>query len=693
MPVYWLIQAQDALQNSLGEANLQPGAYAAKLGELSRVIEGTFPDAEAILIMDCLQGYSTDSRRQTLRLEAVQDGVSRARIVKVGPSETLARELQGWTDCRRPANDRGRVFMELSAGKPVTEGGYETLVYEDAQQTLRAAELRTLEEAVCSCARWGQPSAESLEGILDQLFAELAHRLYARSAPAPLTGELADRLRNTLHKGLPQWQRSGTLVEQCRRVSLALLPGEAVEFFDPVEYLPRLFDSGKHLPQVLRGPAHGDLHGRNVLVGIVEGEARFPALFDYEDMGRDRLPGWDFAKLETELKVRALQEVFAGDEAEFVQSVYQFEKRLAEQTEENNNRTEWSRSPAPETPEERLLFLMLYLRRQAKRCLETLQGRSRSWLHEYYFLLSVYGVYAGKFDSYRRRDAIAAFLCAGFAAARFAAHKLTADDDEQHAIAQAVQALLDGDPKIRPQASVISPRAALAFGREWARSRRQPFVEASIEILTDLRSQYTYMTEIGQELALALMELSTLTGDRTFADQAAKLLWELDNQSPITSLETLCRWGRLWKDRGDKLFGSQDEGEREMARKSYETAHTFYQRAYDEFAHNYYPGVNAATLHLLLGNQAEADRLARSLIDDLDEGRRHRGHELAWIWATLGEAHLLLSRCTQSAEYYRRAVTHPACRPHHIDTMHAQVKRILRMQPCDGVDFDTVFRT
>ncbi len=693
MTVYWLIPAQDALQNSLGKGNLQPDAYQARLDELSGLLRETFPDAQAVMVVDCLHGYSADSGRQVLRVEAVEQGVSRARIVKVGPPEKLKQELDGWHRCRRPANDRGRVLMELIPGARASDGSYRTLIYEDAQQTLRAAELRMLEEAFLGCVRWGQPSAESLELILEQVFAELASLLYARSSPAALCGPSADpkltgRLQDALDKGLASWRCAGTLVEQCRKVALPLLSCDSMEVFDPVDYLPRLFAAGKHLPEVLRGPAHGDLHGRNVLVGIVEDEALFPAVFDYEDMGCDRLPGWDFAKLETELKVRALQEAFVGDEAEFVHAVCRFERRLAEQTEACNNQPRWPRPTAPETPAERLAYVLLALRRQAKRCLETLQGRSRSWLHEHYFLLSVYGVYAGKFGSYHRRDAIAAFVCSGFAAARFAWEKSTAASQQQHAREQAAKALADGDPTLRPSPSALSHHAALAFGREWARCRQQPFVEGAVQILEELRDEYPYVVEIGQELALALMELSNLTGDRSIARRAETLLFTLDEQCAIVSMETLCRWGRLWKDRGDQLFGSEVKADREMAHRDYQIAREKYQQAYEQCGNNYYPGINAATLLLLLGNAAEAARLAQSIIDDLDDGRRYRGNELAWVWATLGEAHLILGHCNQAAEYYRRAVAHPACHPHHVEAMHAQVQRILRVQPCESVDFD-----
>ena len=60
---------------------------------------------------------------------------------------------------------------------------------------------------------------------------------------------------------------------------------------------------------------HGDLHGRNILVGIVRDQAMWPTVFDYEDMCPCNLIGWDFVKLETELKIRAYVDVFGGTAA------------------------------------------------------------------------------------------------------------------------------------------------------------------------------------------------------------------------------------------------------------------------------------------------------------------------------------------------------------------------------------------
>ena len=62
----------------------------------------------------------------------------------------------------------------------------------------------------------------------------------------------------------------------------------------------------ERIPHSLVGRSHGDLHGRNILVGVRRGEMQYPAAFDYGDMSDTNVIAWDFAKLETELKVRIL---------------------------------------------------------------------------------------------------------------------------------------------------------------------------------------------------------------------------------------------------------------------------------------------------------------------------------------------------------------------------------------------------
>ncbi len=102
---------------------------------------------------------------------------------------------------------------------------------------------------------------------------------------------------------------------------------------------------------MLRRCAHGDLHGRNVLVAVVRNRALWPAVFDYEHMGPCNLLGWDFVKMETELKIRAYPELFAGGElAAFVSEVQKFEIELAARTEESNRRSSWQEAKEADAP-------------------------------------------------------------------------------------------------------------------------------------------------------------------------------------------------------------------------------------------------------------------------------------------------------------------------------------------------------
>ena len=73
-------------------------------------------------------------------------------------------------------------------------------------------------------------------------------------------------------------------------------------------------------------------------MGLVDGEARWTAIFDYEDMHRQSFVCWDFVKLEIELKIRAVQEVYPMGGDEFIKSVYKFKDRINKQTERLNDK-------------------------------------------------------------------------------------------------------------------------------------------------------------------------------------------------------------------------------------------------------------------------------------------------------------------------------------------------------------------
>ena len=693
MPVIWLIQVQDAMQELLGTSGSEPGVFPALLDRIGGLLQATFPDAEAIVVVDRLDGYSRGAAKHVLRVQVIEQGISLARIVKIAPPPALAKEYSGWRRCERPANDRGRVFVHLRPGKLSDDGTgqIETLVYEDAEQTLRAAKLLSLELAVLQCCQFGIPAADSLLAVIDQIFAEMLDRLYRRSESRRAEPAACQALAARLAPGNGRWNAPADEPGQCRAAALAELLGSAPDFIDPVQLVHTALADPATVPEMRYGCSHGDLNGRNVLVGTVDGEALFPAVFDYEDMDTSNLVGWDFAKLETELKVRALQKVFPGNERAFIRSVWRFEEELARETERRNNENfeEWKDSRDHGTPEARLFAVLLAIRRQAKKCLEIAYGRSRRWLHEHYFLLAAYGVYAGRFEAYYRRDLIAGYVCAGHAAGRYAWGQTSLVKPERAAIDEARRALAEGRPAARlhvPQALHYAPE--FAFALEFARSRQRDFVEAGVAIFGDLLTRHSSAVEIRQELALALCELFDLTGDVAHLGKSERVLSDLDG--PSQHYETLCRWGRLWKDRGDRDFDAS--GEEAKARHSYRNALRNYEQAYAIDRH-YYPGINVATLSLLLGAASAAEPLARDLLERLSPAPRDATLETVWRLATQAEAHLVLAEFADAAAFYTAAIKHSKCQPQHREAMHKQVQRLLRIHPSPEVDFDEVFGT
>jgi hypothetical protein len=72
----------------------------------------------------------------------------------------------------------------------------------------------------------------------------------------------------------------------------------------------------------------------------------------------------------------------------------------------------------PASPQERLLTILLTIRRMASQHLGFNHGRPNEWLEECYFLLACYGVVAGRFENLQRRERLGALISAGVATAR-----------------------------------------------------------------------------------------------------------------------------------------------------------------------------------------------------------------------------------------------------------------------------------
>lgn len=481
-----------------GTAVPPQSALAAMLRPLDAVLELTFDKAECILVHDQLQGFRAKDGLHVLLVEPFGPESLGTYIVKVGPAEKLRLELENWSLCRPLGMSHDPVFLPLNKGAeetPAQAAGRQplmSLIYGDAHQLIGVRQISTLEDAVLRSVRFGMPTVQSIGMVLVELLERLGHILYGRSFvddPA-LRADYKFYLPH-LTECMDLWDRDSRLTMVRRAASLAKLGAE--NFVDPVDCLrfierhlepspasppgrpcaaglcwsqsrpavalaapagpaPAAFaDPAEFLPRMLRGAAHGDLHGRNVLVGVMRERALWPALFDYEDMGFCKLVAWDFVKLETELKTRAYAEIFAGarepnateheesaddlriegyENYNFLMAVQQSELKLNETTESCYRRGRWPPVTRRDAPRDRLHGILLEIRRMAQVHLGIDRGRPNDWLEEYYFALACYGLCTARFTNLTLRQWLGAYLSAGVAAARLSWLRRQYRDDQ-----------------------------------------------------------------------------------------------------------------------------------------------------------------------------------------------------------------------------------------------------------------------
>jgi hypothetical protein len=412
-------------------------------------------------------------------------------------------------------------------------------------------------------------------------------------------------------------------------------------------------------------------------------------------MGPNNAIGWDFVKLETELKVRALPLIYTGPEPDFISGVARFECFLAESTLFiHDQRGEPKEFDGPEGAR-RLARIALAIRKQARRHLSLQAPNNRLWLEEYYFLLACYGVCAGRYGPYQgsRRQIAAAYVSAGVSARQLWRPWKQLEALIREAASEAERLLGATAPAPEPRVHEATPpgptfdparhrliradcemshHARLAFARVWARSCNLPYIEAAVHILQQLREEYPHVLEVEEELALAYLELNQ-------ARDAETLLDEVPLRYSQLSEEMLCRFGRLWKDKGNKTRLKDGAG----AGRLFQLGLDWYQKAY-AIRSDYYPGINVATLQFILGQRDPARKTGEAVLKTL-EGRAAGRGELVWIWATQAEAWLLLGsfppdyrpdeRCGDSERLYRQAVAE--CPPASVETMRRQAELIV----------------
>jgi Adenylate and Guanylate cyclase catalytic domain/MAP3K TRAFs-binding domain len=171
-----------------------------------------------------------------------------------------------------------------------------------------------------------------------------------------------------------------------------------------------------------------------------------------------------------------------------------------------------------------------------------------------------------------------------------------------------------------------------------------------------------------------LLYWGALAHARAGAGNRAHALLDEAQKSPQSSsrlADILSLRGRLWKD----AFGRTPE--RSAAAAIAQRARDEYLAAY-ALARDPYPGVNAATLSMLLGDRDEARTLANEIA-----GRLAAQSEAATCWdhATAGEAALLLGAFDRARESYTAARALAAHDAGTIATMRRQVNLLARVIP------------
>lgn len=467
-PVLWTIRAKRNLRRALAEALCREshggqgedgstarcaGVLEQTMDRLEQILAATFP-GRTVVVQDQMLGYR---RRKDLFVLLVEvfgpDNAPRVGpyVVKVGPVKDLEQEIRGWECCRPPGLRNDLVLLPLEPGPSLGEPPWMSLVYGDAQQFLGVSYTVTFEEAALEAVRTGFPRIDSVGFVIVELFERIGHLLYSQAfVDDPAGGGYALDMPR-LDQALGLWENEPSCQAARKDVNTAAESG-VERFLDPIDYLryvqkyvPRMVQQEegephlqepvppahaalpglprptvvKLIPRMLRGCAHGDMHGRNILVGIVRQRMMWPTVFDYEDMGSCNLIGWDFVKLETELKVRAYLDVFAArSTGEYVTSVQKFEIALAEQTEDCHQNRTWPDVSHAATPEERLRAILMMIRRMASEHLGATNGRPNDWLEEYYFLLACYGASTGWFENHTLRERLGALTSSGVATAR-----------------------------------------------------------------------------------------------------------------------------------------------------------------------------------------------------------------------------------------------------------------------------------
>ena len=719
-----------------------------------------------IVVKQRFRGFSDEPLKKIILAVEVQspEGVH-SGVVKIGDSDQVGGDYTGWQSCAGSRGVASRMFI-APVRRDVGDNRV-AIIYPDVYQYYfdngRDDEPKELETIVEQSILRNSPTSTSVERVLTQVFTE-AYRCFYRNAQVDATHH---HVMNAVTRSL-EFHKSPTVLERWQQdeyvklrrgaawlTSVNRMPDSVArpEYVDPVDYLKWVLGPGERLgvsppcagkngvgsqlceapeglyqqlrpdpvfasrlPEMLVGPAHGDLHGRNVIVGVVRGEAEWPAVFDFDKMNDTNLVAWDFAKLELELKCRLFPQLLESpgdrqqlrqllgipeikplpkslklspDDArvqqriERMQIMFAIEQCLHRWSTSISSLGEATRADVefePAIPADtalgRAMRIIFRIRREAAVALGyQRQGRESRWRDEYYFALTTYGVVCAKWHS--ASDHLAwCLMSAGVAAANLSQLPWSVDPmvNPVAGCDPASGGRQSPDTASPDFSNVASYQQLLPYAYTCWKQKRP---SEPVRMLEAAIKRFPYAVALKQQLVLSLVE-----SDNSADEEKARR--EIEDFFTLACVfrdhEFLCRFGRIYKDKGDRQLDEnvthQEVIEGKLpAYQHYLVALYYYETAYD-ITGNYYPAINAASLALLVGDHEKQKSLAEQILTICARLPLNDPNQ-TWILATEGEASLLVGRTESATRFYRAALERIlAEETGTIDSIYKQLRRL-----------------
>lgn len=669
-PIAWTTEASNDLNDFCRKTEPRT-ASAATRSQIDDTLTKALPSCCTIIVRRLFVGFRPRSDTQILLV----DTGSGTFIAKLGEPGRLDHERQAFAQATYAGFTGDAVFLRLQAVPPTPP--LLALQYQTAESNIALPETKSLEDAVLGAIQYQAPTVASVANVLEELLNAIGTVCHRRSGvqtmPSTPTANGIDLLLNCKSKGtrhrlsesLDLWRsrRDAQAIRHDANIAFPIRPDPAI-FLDPVAFFDELMadTNSRWLPRVRVGSAHGDLHGRNVIVGLTNNQARRPSLFDYEAMSDESLVAWDFVKLETELKIRVYPSLWPGvGLRRLAWEIGQFERDFGEQTEKHRTHNTWP-TISGDSPPERLLYLMLTIRRIASHHLG--HDRPGEWLREYYLLLAVYGLHVVRYANQSSELRMGAYVSAGVAASRF-------------------------EWGLRPTNPQWPWRVLTEI---WKLNRNDQNAEA-LTLAETVQTQLSFDVRARYELAFAQLRCRR-------HEQAIATLQAAELAAAGRPLDEDCYslWGNCHKQLGDPhhhlAMTTSDEYIRQTAcihaEREYKQAVQYYERGY-QLERTHFPGVNLAHLYVILAaiarqlNSSDSDMLlqkGKHFAQDVISSNGSPGwtkklsDDTIWFPATLGECHLISEQWSRANIEYGRALAQPDRKHHHVRSMRTQIHRL-----------------